>query len=177
MEVEEKLGKGKVEINVSAAGESAHYEVEIEVRNPNPISTVVKDYVIKANSSIEESIDLIGMEGSNSLSFEFSSIPSIDLERRMAYLISYPHGCVEQTTSRAFPQLYLDDVSDLSEYQKKFIKQNVSIALDKLRSFQNAPAKVACFLTTSKGAHKALLPYPQQAFRYLDWNGPTTTCI
>ena len=39
---------------------------------------------------------------------EVSPLPSFNLSRHLNYLIQYPHGCVEQTTSTAFPQLYVD---------------------------------------------------------------------
>ena len=46
-----------------------------------------------------------GLAGSNSASLEVSSLPSVNLEKRMDYLMNYPHGCSEQITSAAFPQL------------------------------------------------------------------------
>jgi uncharacterized protein YfaS (alpha-2-macroglobulin family) len=36
---------------------------------------------------------------------EVSSMPTIDFNRRLQYLIGYPHGCVEQTTSSVFLNL------------------------------------------------------------------------
>ena len=43
----------------------------------------------------------------NTVTLEVSALPPINLERRLEYLIQYPHGCLEQTTSGVFPQLYL----------------------------------------------------------------------
>ena len=33
--------------------------------------------------------------------------------KELKYLVGYPHGCLEQTTSKAFPQIYLRDIAVL----------------------------------------------------------------
>ena len=35
------------------------------------------------------------------------ALPPFNLQKRLQFLIQYPHGCLEQTLSTAFPQLYL----------------------------------------------------------------------
>jgi uncharacterized protein YfaS (alpha-2-macroglobulin family) len=49
--------------------------------------------------------------------------------------MQYPHGCIEQTTSAVFPQLYLDQVKVLSGDEKQLIQRNVSAAVERLKSF------------------------------------------
>jgi alpha-2-macroglobulin len=51
-------------------------------------------------------------------------------------LIQYPHGCIEQTTSAAFPQLFVDVLAPLTQKQKDAIAKNVGAAIQKLRNFQ-----------------------------------------
>jgi uncharacterized protein YfaS (alpha-2-macroglobulin family) len=63
-------------------------------------------------------------------------MPPLNLEKRLGYLLAYPHGCVEQTTSAAFPQLYLDDLMDLDAKAKADIERNIKAAIHRLRSFQ-----------------------------------------
>ena len=46
------------------------------------------------------------------------------------------HGCVEQTTSAAFPQLYIAKLLSLPEKQQEETEQNVKSAINKLRNFQ-----------------------------------------
>ncbi|MEM9391434.1 MAG: hypothetical protein AAGA02_13225, partial [Bacteroidota bacterium] len=69
---------------------------------------------------------------------EVSSLPPLNLEDRIDYLIRYPHGCIEQTTSAAFPQLHLDKVLDLSQDRKIEIEDNIRKAIEKIRDFQLA---------------------------------------
>ena len=37
-----------------------------------------------------------------------SKSPLVGFSKDLSYLIRYPYGCVEQTTSAVFPQLYLE---------------------------------------------------------------------
>jgi uncharacterized protein YfaS (alpha-2-macroglobulin family) len=62
----------------------------------------------------------------------------MNLERRLDYLIQYPHGCVEQTTSSVFPQLYLSTLVKLDEQKKRAIDANIRAGIDRLRLFQIA---------------------------------------
>ncbi len=43
----------------------------------------------------------------------FSSLPNLDVPALLRQLDRYPYGCIEQTTSRALPLLYLSDVAKL----------------------------------------------------------------
>ena len=62
----------------------------------------------------------------------------MDFSKRMEYLIRYPHGCVEQTTSSVFPQLFLADIFDLTPQKKKKIQRNIENGIKRLGRFQNA---------------------------------------
>ena len=66
----------------------------------------------------------------------FRSIPALDLEKRLNYLIEYPHGCIEQTTSAVFAQLYLPKLTELNSSQQNRIATNVKAAINKIKSFQ-----------------------------------------
>ncbi|MGB1041149.1 MAG: hypothetical protein ACPGVD_09770 [Flavobacteriales bacterium] len=67
-----------------------------------------------------------------------SSFPSINLEKRLDYLIRYPHGCVEQTTSSVFPQLYLSTFVKLNSTRKIEVEKNIKAAIFKLQNFQTS---------------------------------------
>ena len=78
---------------------------------------------------------LPGIEGTNHVTLEVSSIPPIDFGRRLKYLIQYPHGCVEQITSSAFPQLFLDKVMDVPASLKMKTEANIKAAIKKLSGY------------------------------------------
>ena len=106
--------------------------------NPNPVTNTFKDVVLEANSSKTISWKTFGVAGSNSAKLEVSSIPTIDFNRRLQYLITYPHGCVEQTTSSVFPQLFLSEVADISATRQTEIQTNVTAGINRLSGFQLA---------------------------------------
>src|SRR5690606_23600385 len=60
----------------------------------------------------------------------------INLQKRLSYLIQYPHGCIEQTTSAVFAQLMLPELIDISTQRKNEIDKNIKAAISKLKNFQ-----------------------------------------
>ncbi len=78
------------------------------------------------------------MAGTNESALEFSTLPPMDFTKRMQYLIRYPHGCVEQTTSGVFPQLFLSDIFDLTYEQKAESQEHIKNGITRLGRFQNA---------------------------------------
>jgi len=76
-----------------------------------------------------------GMTGTNTAMLEVSSLPPINLGQRMKYLLQYPYGCIEQTTSSVFPQLYLDQVKVLTDGERSMIQANVKAGIERLKSF------------------------------------------
>lgn len=136
LKVAEKTGIAKVKIKAKSGNEVAEYDIELDVRLPNPRIKEVIEAAIEPGQSWESVYSPIGMAGTNNAVLEVSRIPAMNLESRLQYLITYPHGCIEQTTSAAFPQLYLSALLDLSTERKAAIEDNVRAALNRLRSFQ-----------------------------------------
>lgn len=136
--VPDKLGVAKITINAKSGNETASYDFEIDVRTPNPEITESQFISLQDGESKEITVDFFGMSGTNELSLEFSSIPAINMDKRLRYLIKYPHGCVEQTTSGAFPQLYLKNIVEMSDQMKLRISNNIKGGIARLQNFQNA---------------------------------------
>jgi hypothetical protein len=134
----EKSGWGKVVMSASGNGRRAEQVIDIEVRNPSRPVTDVAEKVLQSKESWSSEIPLPGVSGANSAVVEFSRMPPINLTRRLDYLIGYPHGCAEQVTSRAFPQLYLANVVELTEQQKVRIQQSVQVAIARIPDFQTS---------------------------------------
>ncbi len=134
--VARKVGIAKLKVEVSGGGKKATYDVEMDVRLANPELTRIVDGVINPKESWSGTYSPLGIIGTNKAVLEVSSIPPINLEKRIDYLVRYPHGCIEQTTSSVFPQLFLDDLVDLSNVKKAEIQDNISQGLKRLKKFQ-----------------------------------------
>ncbi|MGC9342680.1 MAG: alpha-2-macroglobulin family protein, partial [Bacteroidales bacterium] len=136
LEVKEKTGIGKVKVRVSSEDENASHEVEIEIRSPNPEVSEFTYAAIKKGEKWSSSIDLPGMTGTNSVNMEVFSIPPFDFGRRLKYLLQYPHGCIEQITSAAFPQLYLENVMEVNQNFLDLTEKNIKSAITKIGQFR-----------------------------------------
>lgn len=138
LQVAEKVGVGKIKIVAKSGKEVARHEIEIDVRTPNPKVTDVVETVIEPGKNWNPEFAFNGVEGTNKLTLEVSSIPMIDLGNRLKYLIQYPHGCIEQTTSGVFPQLFLSNIMELDHNFKREITTNVNAAIKRIQLFQTS---------------------------------------
>ncbi len=108
----------------------------LDIRRANQETTRTIAQVIEPGKSWDNKAVAFGLEGTNQSVLELSAVPPLNIEKRLNYLIRYPHGCLEQTSSSAFPQLFLSNVIDLTEKQKKDAQHHVQKAIDKLQRFQ-----------------------------------------
>ncbi|MCH2217836.1 MAG: hypothetical protein MK076_07160 [Flavobacteriales bacterium] len=136
LNVKKANGLNHIKVSAKSGSHTAKYHVEIDVVNPNPITSKVMNKTLKKNQQITIDFSTFGVEGTNEAVLQLSSMPPIDFDRRLDYLIRYPHGCVEQTTSSVFPQLYLTDLFDLSSQKKDEIEANIRRGIKRLGFFQ-----------------------------------------
>ncbi|MEJ0056503.1 MAG: alpha-2-macroglobulin family protein [Bacteroidota bacterium] len=135
LSVKSETGIAKIEVTVTSGSYRATDLIEIEIRNPNPPVTRVAEVLLEPGKSWSGSVAPIGVAGTNTAMLEVSSLPPINLGQRLRYLMQYPYGCIEQTTSSVFPQLYLDQVKALTEEEKATTQRNVRAGIERLKLF------------------------------------------
>lgn len=138
LKVTSRLGQGRLRFIATSGAHRAQADVNLEVRSPNPATTRVFGKTIAPGETWEKQVVPHGLPGTNTVTLEMSAVPPLNLEQRLQYLIRYPHGCIEQLTSAAFPQLYLPALLKLEDGRKKEIEANVQAAIERLRGFQLA---------------------------------------
>ena len=143
LKIPEKLGKATLSISAVSGKERTTEEIEIEVRIPNPPMTFTINEEISGNQSWTSDYEPFGMAGTSDTKLVLSTIPNLNLDERLRFLIQYPHGCLEQITSAVFPQLYLDRLTNLSEAQKKEVQYNIEEALKRFKSYQTPSGGLA----------------------------------
>ncbi len=131
-----KTGMAKVEVAARSGNESATFNIELKVRNPNQPVVVEKSAIVKGGANWNTGLIPPGNPETTEAWIEVSSFPSLNLTKHLDYLIRYPHGCVEQITSSAFPQLYLASLTDLTPAQQLEIETNVRRTLEQLTAYQ-----------------------------------------
>jgi alpha-2-macroglobulin len=134
--VKPNTGVGKVKLTAISGKEKADYEVELDIRNPNPPVTQVVAATLNNGQQWKTVAVPIGVPSTSTAVLDISSVPSMNLQKRLNYLVQYPHGCVEQTTSAVFPQLVLNQLTDLDAIKKAKVDRNVKSGIARLQNFQ-----------------------------------------
>ncbi len=151
LKVGSALGVAKVTVTTTGAGEKSVQTLEIDVRHPGAPVTEVVASSVAAGKTWSTDVAFPGLAGTNEVTVEVSRMPPLNLRSRLDDLIVYPHGCVEQTTSAAFPQLALRKLVDLTPGEAAAADANVKEALVRLRSFQGADGSFGYW--PGEGAH------------------------
>ena len=134
--VKDTPGVGHVKITATGGGEKSVYETDIEIRSVRRPQVKVTPVTLEAGKSWKGTVDLPGTDGTNSLVLEMSDVQPVNLSTRLSYLLGYPHGCVEQITSKGFPQLYLSEFASLTREQEQSAEADVKEVIRRLRSYQ-----------------------------------------
>ncbi|RPI76634.1 MAG: hypothetical protein EHM45_12350, partial [Desulfobacteraceae bacterium] len=138
LRTEKHIGPAKVKIEAVGGDITARQTIEIDVRLPSSPIAVVLEGITSKNQTWKPDLKYFGLAGTNRVTLEVSRIPPLNLEKRLGYLIQYPHGCIEQTTSSVFPQIYLDKLLELPAERKAEIEKNIKAGIERLRLFQTS---------------------------------------
>lgn len=136
--VPETTGNAILKVSVSDGSYTAESSTTMPIRMPyaERRNTITKE--IAGGQSLTIPFNLAGMAGTQSGKVMVSSLLPVDLFSRLDYLTGYPHGCLEQLTSKAFPQLYLNYLIQQSDDDKAVTKNNIESAIADLKSYQKA---------------------------------------
>ena len=132
------LGNAEMKVSVTGDGYTAESLTEMPIRMPyaERRNTITKE--IEAGQTVTVPFNLAGMASTQQGNITVSSLLPVDLFGRIDYLMDYPHGCLEQMTSKAFPQLYLNYFIELSDKEKDDMRNNIDMAITNLKSYQKS---------------------------------------
>lgn len=129
-----ETGTSTLRTKAASGNENAIVTEDIDIRVPNPRITRIEEKTVDAGKTTSVEMKVSGAEPQSVL--ELSSIPSLNLEQRLSYLLDYPHGCAEQITSQAFTQLSLGELTELTPEQQIQAETNIREVIDRLRKYQ-----------------------------------------
>ncbi len=112
-------GTEKIVITATGNGHSAKEEVEIAVRNPNPMLSTTQTMLLSPGDTSLLTYQFERQAKENLLQLEVSKLPSICMEQQYQFLGEYGHACSEQLVSKALPLLYASLFQNLSDAEKK----------------------------------------------------------
>lgn len=112
IESSSQIGKGKIIFETSGAAKVKE-EIDIGIRPISPLLVETGSGIIKAGKEVEIKIPTNFLKGTQKTSLTISKFPAIRFAKQLKYLVGYPHGCIEQTVSKLFPQLYFEEMAKL----------------------------------------------------------------
>ncbi|HQF00956.1 MAG TPA: MG2 domain-containing protein [Bacteroidales bacterium] len=136
-------GYSSVSLEATSGSEKATASVEIEVKHPNPYTTISESHIIQEGAQQKIDITPHGLPQTNSVKLNISSLPSFEIEKSLQFLINYPYGCLEQIVSSSFAQLYLSDLIELSDNQKVTTDRNIRATLKALTGYNKGGGRLS----------------------------------
>lgn len=131
-----EVGIAKITVTAKAGRYKAEKSIELDVRPPSSRVYQINKYALEPGKTMKVNVPDQGIKGTNNAVIKIADNPDINIGHRMKWLIKYPYGCIEQTVSSVFPQLYL------KEFIKKFssntakVDKNINAGINRLTSFQ-----------------------------------------
>ena len=103
---------GEAHFNLSAGGnaETTEMEVKLPMRSIAPPVTKTGHGVVRAGTPVDFIFPANLIADASDFSLTLSPFPNIAFADSLRYLVRYPHGCLEQTTSKVFPLLYFSEL-------------------------------------------------------------------
>ncbi len=105
------IGKAAVHVKTEAFGEELESVTEIPVRPIAPFVAKGLTGFIDTGTPVRHDIGVDYLPYNRAAHLVLSPFPVANFAKELKHLVGYPHGCLEQTVSRAFPQVYLRDVA------------------------------------------------------------------
>lgn len=135
LKAKEAVGQAKITI----IGTSGDIQVE-SVTDIKVVPTSLRVYdklteKVEKGKSITLKVPKVGLDGTNYATLDIALFPNMDFDHRLKWLIRYPYGCIEQTTSAVFPQLYLKKMGYFRKDEVNEIDKNLNDGINRLQQF------------------------------------------
>jgi len=140
------VGTAKIMVSARMGGESHTTATELAVR---PVSSFLRrSGYIEIPAGRSKTISCAGdfFPGTGNVRVVLASNPVVELSGSLSYLLRYPHGCVEQTTSKLFPLLYLADLAAMQDKNlatREKVARFVEAGIARLKSMQTPSGGLA----------------------------------
>ena len=134
-----EAGKAVIKAKAELGGEQAEQTTELSVRPAAAYTVVGGSGIVKLPGKAGIKLPSDWLKGTGSQRLIVSALPSVQFLGALKYLIEYPYGCVEQTTSTVYPLLYMKEILpalDGKAFSPSQIDRNIQAGIDRLFSMQ-----------------------------------------
>lgn len=135
---EEHIGQDFIDISLSSKDFSMQEKTEIDILPYNPYTTLSKKFMLEPKSSLTLENPKEYVKGSQNGYVLVSQTPILSIDHRLKWLIRYPYGCIEQTTSSVLPQLFITSLSKGDFIDKPTITRNINAGIARIGNFQTS---------------------------------------
>ena len=111
----ETVGTVAFHLSASGNGETTERLVHLPLRSAAPPVTQSGHGVVRAGEPADFVFPSHLLPESSEFLLTVAPFPAVKFGGGLRYLITYPHGCLEQTTSQVFTLLYLNEIATLVE--------------------------------------------------------------
>ncbi|WP_420151283.1 alpha-2-macroglobulin family protein [Spirosoma sp.] len=126
LSAKQAIGVGSITVTVKGLNETFTEKTDVTVRPAASLQKTVLAGAVAAGKT--QTLQLAGnfLPGTARASVTLSRSPVIQYGRELSYLLGYPHGCIEQTISKAFPQIYFADLTKQLSTNTYFVRAGES---------------------------------------------------
>lgn len=147
---EESIGEDFIEISLANGDFTMSDVTHIDVLPNNPYTTISQKYTLESKQKLSLENPKNYVKDSESSYIVVSQKPIMSIDHRLKWLIRYPYGCIEQTTSSVMPQLFLSTLSNADFIDKPSIVTNINAGISRISTFQTSDGGFAYWQGESK---------------------------
>ncbi len=137
----EAIGDATFALTASGNNETTHLTLTLPVRSAAPPITQTGSGIVRAGEPADFIFPANLLSDSSDFTLVLSPFPAVQFADSLQYLLQYPHGCIEQTTSRIFPLLYFSELARMVEpalaeatAESETVEHYISAGITKLES-------------------------------------------
>ncbi|MDD5091107.1 MAG: alpha-2-macroglobulin family protein, partial [Candidatus Wallbacteria bacterium] len=131
-----ETGVAGITVTAKSSSESALETTELSVRAVNPFLYSAEVFYLEPGQTVRMKKPSQGIAGTEKISLFMTRRARIDVNHRLKWLMRYPYGCLEQTISSVFPQLYFAEILKNGARYAEDADRNINIAISRMRRFQ-----------------------------------------
>lgn len=140
LQADQAVGPATIVVEAAAAGAHARRQIDLEVRPSSPPLYESDERGIIPGETMSFTVPNKGLPGTNQARISVRRRPDFNFDNQMLRLVRYPYGCLEQTVSAVFAQLYLKNLLDLEPEKRRIvaadIDERINAAIRRLRHFR-----------------------------------------
>lgn len=157
-------GVGRFRLSANGTGIKLNREWEVTVRSPFPNERRSRVEQLTGPGSVDLAASTQGLLPATVRSrVSASTRVPLPLGRLLGDLLDYPYGCIEQTTSKGFPYLLLDEAGSkalgMSPIDAAKRSANVQFAIDRIASMQLDSGHFSFWPGSSDYSDPLITPY------------------